>query len=196
MITIPILINGVSNTFFNYQSVRYLRCRKPIWMPRAKSKMFKVPPRPVIPIEEELELRRLHNNYRTHVRSIRTFLEINWKEKTEETIDHDALQRKFEEDLQRTLLLNKEWTEKLKPQREKFNANQLNTYLDIALKKIDRVRFQRDIKNKKVEELVRKVKADSKYFITQDNINEVLDGIIENKTDHNYALNLKAEKIV
>lgn len=195
MITLPKIFNVLSYTLFKYQSVRNLRCRKPMWMPRAKTKMFKVPPRPVIPLEEELELRRLHNNYRTHVRSIRKFLEINWKEKTEETIDHAALKRKFEEDLQRTLLLNREWTEQLKPEREKFHADQLKMHLDAALEKMDKVKLQRETENEKVEELVRQVKEDSKNFITQENINDVLDGIIDIKTDYNYALNSKGEKI-
>ena len=51
------------------QSLRWKR--KPIWLPTAKSKMFKVPPRPVIPEEEAVEIKRLFNQYRTAVKSVR-----------------------------------------------------------------------------------------------------------------------------
>lgn len=53
----------------------YTQCvrwkRKPIWLPTAKSKLFRVPKRPVVPIEEKLELQRLYNNYRTYMTSFR-----------------------------------------------------------------------------------------------------------------------------
>lgn len=53
----------------------YTQCvrwkRKPIWMPTAKSKVFRVPKRPVIPIEEKLEFQRLYNNYRTYMTSFK-----------------------------------------------------------------------------------------------------------------------------
>lgn len=45
--------------------------RKPAWLPIAKSKMFKFPPRPVIPDEEREEIKLLFNHYRTAVKSLR-----------------------------------------------------------------------------------------------------------------------------
>lgn len=187
------LLTEFSTNNLNCQSVRF---RKPRWLPRAKSKMFKVLPRRKIPIEEELELRRLHNNYRTIVRSIRTFLQKDLKEETEVALDHEALNKKFEEDLQKTLLLNKEWAEQLKPIRENFMADLMKKKLDEALEKIEMKKMIRETDNAKVEELVRQVKADSKNFITAENIDEVIDKVIESTSDYNYALNLKGDKIV
>jgi hypothetical protein len=43
-------------------SVRWRR--KPRWLPVAKSKMFRVPERKIIPEDEKLEFKRLFNNYR------------------------------------------------------------------------------------------------------------------------------------
>lgn len=54
-----------------YQTVRW---RKPRWVPQAKSKIFRVPPRRVPPEDERLELMRLHNNYRTKIKSLRRYL--------------------------------------------------------------------------------------------------------------------------
>lgn len=66
-------ITGFCETFVP-NSV-YTQCirwkRKPIWMPTAKSKVFRIPKKPVIPLEEQLETQRLYNNYRTYMTSLR-----------------------------------------------------------------------------------------------------------------------------
>lgn len=187
------LLNGVAVKLHNFQSVRY---RKPSWLPRAKSKMFKVVPRRVIPIEEELELRRLHNIYRTRVKSIRAYLELQWKEKPQENVGHDAEMRKFEQDFQRSLLINKEWSEELKPERESFFANELQNKLDFELKRVEERKAKEQAELEDIEALVREVKADSKGFITADNIDESIDKVLESHEDYNYAINLKGEKIM
>lgn len=187
------LLNGISTKLQNFQSIRF---RKPRWMPRAKSKMFKVPPRPVIPIEDTLELQRLHNNYRCQVKSIRKYLELHWKEKTEETIDYDAQKQQFEEDLKTSLLLNEKWSELLRPLRESFFENELKAKLDFEIKKMEDKKAQQQAALVKVEDIVRVVKIDSKNFITPENIDVNIDKLLENETNFNYALNLKGEKII
>lgn len=56
----------------------YMQCirwkRKPIWLPTAKSKIFRVPKRPVLPAEDKDELQRLYNNYKTYMSSLRYVL--------------------------------------------------------------------------------------------------------------------------
>jgi small subunit ribosomal protein S26 len=44
---------------------------KPRWLPVAKSKLFRIPVRPKTDESEEIELRRLHNRYRTQMRAVR-----------------------------------------------------------------------------------------------------------------------------
>lgn len=187
------LLKGFTTKLQNFQSIRF---RKPIWMPRAKSKMFKVPPRPVIPIEETLELQRLHNNYRCHVKSIRNYLELHWKEKTEETIDRDAQNQQFEEDFKTSLLLNEKWCGQLQPLRESFFENELKAKLDFEINKMEEKKAQQQAALCKVEDMVRVVKSDSKNFIMPENIDENIDKLLENETNFNYALNLKGKKIV
>lgn len=57
------------------QSVRYKRAgkrlRKPTWLPTAKSKMWRVHVRPVIPEDEYAEIIRLHRHYKTYVKSLK-----------------------------------------------------------------------------------------------------------------------------
>lgn len=64
----------VPNSIYT-QCVRWKR--KPIWLPPAKSKMFRIPERPVIPKEEDLELQRLNNNYRTYMISFKYVRKIH-----------------------------------------------------------------------------------------------------------------------
>lgn len=67
-LTKQVLENPVINSTFS-QLVRWRR--KPRWLPTAKSKLYKVPQRPVVPEEERLELQRLHYNYKTQIKAIR-----------------------------------------------------------------------------------------------------------------------------
>lgn len=186
-------LNEVAIQLHNFQSVRY---RKPIWMPRAKSKMFIVPPRPVIPYEEDKELQRLHNNYRTSIKSIRHYLASEWKEKTQETIDHEAEKKKFQDDFQKSLLLNQEWAEQLRPVRENFIADELKKKLFTALETMETKKLEKETHLEQVEDLVRQIKADSKHFITAENIDAAIDCALDNQADYNYALNLEGDKVV
>jgi hypothetical protein len=53
----------------------YTQCirwkRKPIWLPTAKSKLFRVPKKRVVPVDENEETKRLYNHYRTYMSSLR-----------------------------------------------------------------------------------------------------------------------------
>lgn len=50
------------------QQVRYTR--KPRWVPKAPSKMYRIPKRPQISTEERNELFQLFTNYRTYMKAI------------------------------------------------------------------------------------------------------------------------------
>ena len=69
----PLITNyAYSCNLFNPNSVyaQSIRFRKPIWLPTAKSKVFRVPKRPEIPKDEAEEIKRLYNRYRTYYRSV------------------------------------------------------------------------------------------------------------------------------
>lgn len=187
------LLSDVVKKMHNLHIVRY---RKPFWMPRAKSKMFKIPPRIVIPLEEVVELKRLHNNYRTHRKSLRAYLVSEWQEKSEETVDHKTEKNQFVEDFQKMSLINQEWNDKLKPLRERFIEDELRNDLDVALATIEETKVNHNEHYARIEELVRQTKEDSKHFITAENIDTSIDQLLEINVEFNYALNLNGEKIV
>lgn len=53
---------NVSSNPSSIQTVRFRR--KPRWIPTARSKMFRVPERTIIPEDEKVELLRLNGNYK------------------------------------------------------------------------------------------------------------------------------------
>jgi len=53
----------------------YTQCirwkRKPIWLGTAKSKLFRIPKKPETPIEEQEEIKRIYDRYKTCIKSLR-----------------------------------------------------------------------------------------------------------------------------
>jgi small subunit ribosomal protein S26 len=126
------IIIGIPETLQSYQTVRWRR--KPLWMPTAKSKLFRIPVKPVIPVEEKEEIKRLYNNYRTAMKSIRRFLTHKHSVLLQAKADTEALHRAFEEDLARCNTINDQWNEELRVIREERVAKQLEKDINFAKK--------------------------------------------------------------
>lgn len=70
-------LGGYDHLISQLPSIQCVRWkRKPQWLGTAKTKIFRVPVKPQIPIEEVLELRRLYNYYRTNMKSLRYIIDI------------------------------------------------------------------------------------------------------------------------
>lgn len=162
----------------------------------AKSKLFRVPKRPVIPIEEELEMRRLFNNYRTHVKSLRAYLEEKYCVSNLKTSDPEEIKRLFEEDFARCMKINDEWNEKQRIIREQQIAEELANEIELAKKKIAEHEEQMRIKTEEIEELVRMEKERSNTFILDlESLDAAIEEALVNPTDYNYAIDLDGNKI-
>lgn len=85
--------------------------RKPRWLPVAKSKIYRIPKRPVITEEERLELLRINNNYKTQMRAIRRFYhEEMIKEKSSlESASSEMSQRLEADEWEKCVQLNDKW---------------------------------------------------------------------------------------
>lgn len=57
-------VSNVYNVSCSAVSIQSVRWRKPRWLPMAKSRVFKISERHVLPVEESEEWKRLNNNYR------------------------------------------------------------------------------------------------------------------------------------
>lgn len=183
----------------NYPALTTIRfkkwCRKP-WNQTAKSKVFRVAKRPVVPPEEAIEMRRLFNNYRTQIKSLRAYLEEKYCVSNLKTSDPEEIKRLFEEDFERCVKINDEWNAKQKVIREKQAQERLDVEIEAAKKQIEEHEEEVRIKLEKIEELVRLEKEKSKSFILD---LEALDAAIEhalaNPTDYNFAIDLEGNKI-
>ncbi|XP_012526254.1 probable 28S ribosomal protein S26, mitochondrial [Monomorium pharaonis] len=172
----------------------YTQCvrwkRKPIWLPTAKSKVFRVPKRPVIPIEEKEELQRLYNNYKTYMTSFRAYLwQIAQKNKVQlDKADNVQLE---EEDFKKCSAINDEWNAEIAEKREirleEMRAERRNTILQNLL----RHEQKKEMKIARLNELVRKVKEESVTFITAENVDAAIEECLTKVVNHNRALDLE-----
>ncbi|CAG9823481.1 unnamed protein product [Phaedon cochleariae] len=181
-------------TATNYQTVRWMR--KPLWMPTAKSKVFRIPVRPKIPEDESKELMRLHNNYRTQIKSLRRYLTYKHCTRFLASEDPEEKRKAFEEDLKHCMELNNKWNDTQKILREKYIAEQLESELDFARKRIEMEMIRAEEKMSEIEGIVRKEKESSRNFITPENIDESIEHAVENPTDYNFALELDGGKFL
>lgn len=188
------IFQSIPENLQNYQTVRWRR--KPLWMPTAKSKVFRVPERIVLPVEERDELIRLFNNYRTSIKSIRRFLTYRYSELLQAKSDTEQLKKAFEEDFVRCKAINDEWNAELKKQREERIAKQLEEEIKFAENRKREWLEREKIVLAEAEEIVRKEKEVVGTFITPETLDEAIETALNNPVDYNFAIDLEGNKIL
>lgn len=76
--TVP-AVSAVQVTVNLSQASRTIRTKKAPWIPRAKSKAFRVPPVPVVDLEEKAFMESIHRNWRAQMRSMYALLKTEAK---------------------------------------------------------------------------------------------------------------------
>nr|XP_023012772.1 probable 28S ribosomal protein S26, mitochondrial [Leptinotarsa decemlineata] len=190
------LVNLTTSEIINYTKYQTVRWRKPLWMGTAKSKKFKVPARPVIPKDEHSELMRLHNNYRTQINSLKKFLYSKHNIRYLASADPEEQRRGFEKDYEHCTEVNDDWNRKQQILREKYFADRLQEEITFAEKRIETELINAEKRFEEFEEIVRKEKANSKYFILEENLDEAIENALANQVDYNYALELNGDKFL
>ncbi|XP_029660899.1 probable 28S ribosomal protein S26, mitochondrial [Formica exsecta] len=172
----------------------YTQCvrwkRKPLWMPTAKSKVFRVPKKPVIPVEEHLEAQRLYNNYRTYITSLRAYL-VQVAKENEVQYDHTVIEQAEKEDFQACSVINDEWNAEVAKIREDRLANMREKRKESILQKLLQQEKQEEERRNYIDEHIRKVKEESLTFITAENVDAAIEECLTNIIDYNRALDLK-----
>ncbi|XP_065163032.1 small ribosomal subunit protein mS26 [Atheta coriaria] len=190
---IPKTLQITSEPLSNLQSVRW---RKPRWVPIAKSKIFRIPERPVVPEIETEEMKRLNNHYRTQIKSIRRYLTKQYEQATMQTVDPEVLKKAFEEDFAKCNALNDEWNENQQKVREARYAKDLESDIKIAEQRLTERKKINQEKFMQAEEIVKSQKAIAHTFITRDNIDAAIEKAISSEIDHNFAIDLEGNKII
>ncbi|KAL1513443.1 hypothetical protein ABEB36_002854 [Hypothenemus hampei] len=170
--------------------------RKPRWVPVAKSKVFRIPKKPKLPEDEANEIRRLFNNYKNNVRSIRKYLYKKHCTIFEISSDPQEILKEFKEDLVKCHEINDKWNAEVKINREARLQKELDEELVLAEKKIEEQMLREEEMYAFTEELVRKQKEASISFITPENIDAIIDKALAEETDYNFAIYPNGEKII
>ncbi|KAJ8709404.1 hypothetical protein PYW07_009230 [Mythimna separata] len=170
--------------------------RKPRWLPVAKSKIYRIPKRPVISEDERLELMRLHNNYKTQMRSIRRFYheEMIKEKSTRESASSEMSQRLEAEEWARCVELNEKWNAQVAVEREERRKLEVAALEEYALKKIEADDIKLKERIAKASEEIKKQKELSSTFITPENLDAAIDHALANPIDYNFAIDLKGNK--
>ncbi|XP_006617056.1 probable 28S ribosomal protein S26, mitochondrial [Apis dorsata] len=198
MIRPPVLLNTNALTVRNLNvydhlisNGSYIQCvrwkRKPIWLPTAKSKIFRVPQRPIIPIEDQCELKRLFNNYRTLMKSLMSFF-VEKEEEKKKNLEFDTVKINIEKDFEICSNINNQWNKEIAMIRQK-RLNQERTYRIQEIHKKLKEKKERDLKMQEIIDAnIKKVKEEAATFITSKNIDEAILNALENIIDHNIAI--------
>ncbi|KAG7191144.1 hypothetical protein KM043_007171 [Ampulex compressa] len=176
----------LSNTYL--QCVRWKR--KPIWLPTAKSKIFRIPQRPVIPEDDYQELKRLYNNHRTYMNSLMYYMQEKLKQE-EKRYDDASVKQAEEEDFLVCSEINNAWNEHVGLEREARFEKQMSQQIEqISIKLINKEQQDAMIKAN-IEEEVKKAKIQSEKFITAKNIDEAIEEALKTIVNHNTTLDFK-----
>lgn len=167
--------------------------RKPRWLPVAKSKIYRIPKRPVVSKEESLELLRLHNNYKTQMRAIRRFYydEMVKEKSSRESASSEMSQRLEAEEWLRSVELNEKWNIQVSLEREERRKAEVQALEERALKKIEVVDQMIKERIAKASEEILREKNLSSTYITAETLEAAIENALANPTDYNYAIDLK-----
>ncbi|XP_037815995.1 probable 28S ribosomal protein S26, mitochondrial [Lucilia sericata] len=166
--------------------------RKPRWLPTAKSKLFRVPERKQQTPEEKAELLRLHNNYKTQLRSVRQYLrEENQRLDETSTAGHFVLTAEQEEaEFQRCLQENEKWNQEIALMREQRLAKEKQEKAEYIKERLRLAKEREEERMEQIEALVKKEKELSKTFITRENLETAIEQALANPVDYNFSIDL------
>ncbi|KAH8368718.1 hypothetical protein KR084_008522 [Drosophila pseudotakahashii] len=166
--------------------------RKPRWLPVAKSKLFRVPERKKQTEEERTELMRLHNQYKTQLRSVRQFLreEVVRHEETS-TADHIVLTPEQEEaEFQKCLDANAAWNSAIAKERDQRLAKEREEKVAYVQERLEARQVREEERREQANQRVLLEIERSKTYITRENLDAAIETALANPVDHNFAIDL------
>ncbi|XP_017863592.1 PREDICTED: probable 28S ribosomal protein S26, mitochondrial [Drosophila arizonae] len=189
---------AAAKTGSNNFALEFVRWRrKPRWLPVAKSKLFRVPERKKQTEEERTELMRLHNHYKTQLRSVRQYLreEVVRQQETS-TADHIVLTPEQEEaEFQRCVEVNAAWNAKIAKEREVRLAKEREEKVAYVQERLEAGKLREEERRERANERVRYEIEQSKTFITRENLDEAIETALANPVDYNFAIDLAGNMI-
>ncbi|XP_042890699.1 probable 28S ribosomal protein S26, mitochondrial [Penaeus japonicus] len=178
-------VGEVAVSLGGVQSVRW---RKPRWVPTAKSRLFTIPKRPVVPEEEAREIQRLYNNYRNNLRAVRRHLREEYL-RTSATSEV-ALQQAAEEEAehQRLMEYNRLENERIAALREIRIKKELEDDLARVAASKQKLAEQAAINQETALRIITETQELVKTFIKREDLEKAIEHAIANPVDYNSAI--------
>lgn len=165
--------------------------RKPMHLGTAPSKMFRVPTRKKLPPEEYNELKRLHNHYKTHMKSLLSFIKSKYQIKEEKISEQEEFEL-FKKEYNERVEINDDWNQKCTLLRNERLKVQREVEIQQALEKMSIFEENERKRILRADELIRREKELSKSYVTEDKLDQaILEAIDSPPVDYNFAIDLK-----
>nr|CAG4637425.1 EOG090X0FQ9 [Ceriodaphnia reticulata]SVE73252.1 EOG090X0FQ9 [Ceriodaphnia reticulata] len=162
--------------------------RKPLGSPMAKSKLFRIPQKPVLPEDEKAEIKRLYDNYKHQMKSLKHYF-FEQSLKQAESGEVAQMKHKTEEEEHVRLMeenrLENEKTAKLREERLKIEAEKTREKVLASL-------IVKEQENKLYEAQIEAFLQQQKStpFIQPENIEKAIEEALANPTNLNFAIDL------
>nr|SVE88958.1 EOG090X0FQ9 [Daphnia sinensis] len=181
------VLNVINISYLQSRSKR-VWVRKPLGSPMAKSKIFRITPKPVIPEDEKAEMKRLFDNYKNSMKSLRQYFfeqSLKQAESGEVAQMKHRLEDQEHERLMEENRLENEKTAMLREERLKIQAEKTQKNVLASLIKKEREAKQHEIQ---IEDFL--TKQMSTPFIQPENIEKAIEDALANPVNFNFALDL------
>ncbi|XP_035224180.1 probable 28S ribosomal protein S26, mitochondrial [Stegodyphus dumicola] len=162
--------------------------RKPMWLPTAPSKLYRIPEHPYVPPDEKELIAELLEEYYCKVESLRQLFQAEVKQKDEDEGNTLEQQQKDEAEFRLLLEENKKENERIRAIREEtserlFQEKQLELLQLEEERKLEEQRIK-----ERVEDIVRKEKEMSAFYINYDNLDTAIEQAMDNPVNVNFAI--------
>nr|SVE76082.1 EOG090X0FQ9 [Daphnia hispanica] len=188
-----------SNRVLNIINISYIQSRskrvwvrKPLGSPMAKSKIFRIAPKPVLPDDEKAEIKRLYDNYKNSMKSIRQYFfeqslkqaesgEVAQMKHRLEDQEHEQLMEENRVENEKIAMLREE---RLKIQAEKTQKNVLASLIKKEGEtKLHGIQMEAFLAKQMVQDL-------STPFIQAEDIEKAIEDALANPVNFNFAIDL------
>lgn len=170
-------------------TLHFVRWRKSRWMPTAKTKLFRIPQRPNPPEDEHREIRRLYEVYRTHIKSLRVFLEE--KQHSTNVIQENQLQSEEEAEHLRLMEENRQENERMAALREaravaRREALEAAVMLDIQEREKEE---EERLKNAAV--IIQQQQEITRSYLPREQIEQAVESAMASPAVYDFAVNVE-----
>ncbi|XP_052222488.1 probable 28S ribosomal protein S26, mitochondrial [Dreissena polymorpha] len=189
------LTGNCRSTAINFLRIRdglnlqFVRFRKPRFVPKAKTKIFKVrKPTPIDPVEYK-QLKTWQTHYNTEMKSIMSFFRKHCF-LIEERNQEAAKLAPFAERFAAICNKNDKWNNATAVLRE-AEWNQKEAMLSERMQRlVEQEEYERLEMKERAKVKVQKVQEDLDEYITEENLDSKLDSLLDNIVTYDYALYL------